>query len=240
MRHGDLAYASLWVPDAARAAAFFSAVLGWHYEGVPQPGHAHHVVGATPAQGIFGGQERSTLFACYAVDDVDAAVERVRRAGGRALEPVQEPYGRVADCVDDQGTPFAVVEVPAAAASASAASDDDRPRNGLREGDLAYFTFEVRDSARARAFYGVVLGWQFTPGEVDDGWEAPGVAPMTGLHGGHDVATGVPMYRVDDIAAAVDRVRAAGGTSTDPERQPYGISAECTDDQGTRFYLGQL
>ena len=63
---------------------------------------------------------------------------------------------------------------------------------------------------------------------------------MTGMHGGHDVATGVPMYRVDDIEAAVARVRAAGGTATDPERQPYGISAECVDDQGTRFYLGQL
>jgi predicted enzyme related to lactoylglutathione lyase len=240
VRPGDVAYASLWVPDAARAAAFFSAVLGWRFEGVPQPGHARRVVGATPAQGIFGGQERSTLFACYAVDDVDAAVERVRRAGGRAGEPVQETYGRVADCVDDQGTPFALVEVPAASASSAAGSGDDRPRNGLREGDLAYFTFEVRDSARARAFYGVVLGWQFTPGEVDDGWEAPGVAPMTGLHGGHAVATGVPMFRVDEIGAAVGRVRAAGGTSTDPERRPYGISAECTDDQGTRFYLGQL
>ena len=63
---------------------------------------------------------------------------------------------------------------------------------------------------------------------------------MTGMHGGHDVATGVPMYRVDDIATAVERVRAGGGTSTDPERQPYGISAECTDDQGAHFYLGQL
>jgi hypothetical protein len=26
----------------------------------------------------------------------------------------------------------------------------------------------------------------------------------------------------------------------DPARQPYGITAECADDQGSRFYLGQL
>lgn len=45
---------------------------------------------------------------------------------------------------------------------------------------------------------------------------------------------------VDDITAAVARVRAAGGTAADPERQPYGISAHCTGDQGTPFYLGQL
>jgi predicted enzyme related to lactoylglutathione lyase len=63
---------------------------------------------------------------------------------------------------------------------------------------------------------------------------------MTGLSGGHADVTVVPMWRVDDIEAAVARVRAAGGRATDPERQPYGISSDCEDDQGTRFYLGQL
>lgn len=49
------------------------------------------------------------------------------------------------------------------------------------------------------------------------------------------------MWTVDDIDAAVARVREAGGTVLDePSRQPYGLSAECTDDQGSRFYLGQF
>jgi len=59
------------------------------------------------------------------------------------------------------------------------------------------------------------------------------------MHGGHERATAVPMYRVDDIATAVSRVRAGGGTATDPQTQPYGLMSECTDDQGTHFYLGQ-
>ena len=63
---------------------------------------------------------------------------------------------------------------------------------------------------------------------------------MVGMTGGQDRPTIVPMYRVDDIVLAVERVRGEGGTATDPERQPYGVSALCTDDQGTRFYLGQL
>jgi predicted enzyme related to lactoylglutathione lyase len=46
------------------------------------------------------------------------------------------------------------------------------------------------------------------------------------------------MYRVDDVDAAVQRVRAAGGTATDAETQPYGRTSECTDDQGSFFYLG--
>ena len=64
-------------------------------------------------------------------------------------------------------------------------------------------------------------------------------APMIGLSGGHERATAVPMWRVDDIATAVERVRAAGGNATEPVQQPYGITSECTDDQGMRFYLGQ-
>jgi predicted enzyme related to lactoylglutathione lyase len=48
------------------------------------------------------------------------------------------------------------------------------------------------------------------------------------------------MYQVDDIAAAVDAVRAGGGTATDPERMPYGITSDCTDEQGSRFYLGEI
>ena len=175
------------------------------------------------------------MFACYAVDDLDAARARIEAAGGIAGAPSVEPHGRVADCVDDQGTPFAMVEIDSVVAAPRA-----RPVNGLREGDLSYATFEVRDTALARAFYGAVLGWRFTPGRVGDGWQIPDVAPMAGLHGGHDVATGVPMFRVDDIAAAVDRVRAAGGTATEPERQPYGVTSDCVDDQGTRFHLGQL
>lgn len=62
---------------------------------------------------------------------------------------------------------------------------------------------------------------------------------MTGMYGGADHPVVVPMYTVDDIEPAVARVREAGGTATDPARQPYGVTSECTDDQGSRFYLGQ-
>jgi uncharacterized protein len=83
------------------------------------------------------------------------------------------------------------------------------------------------------------LGWEYTPGRIEDGWQVNDIQPMSGLAGGALEPRVVPMWRVDDIAAAVDRVRAAGGTATDPEQQPYGISSECVDDQGMAFYLGQ-
>jgi predicted enzyme related to lactoylglutathione lyase len=231
-RSGDVGYVSLWVPDADRAAAFFGDVLGWRFRHGGGVG-ARQVDGQSLAHGVFGGQERSTLFLCFYSADLDAALDRVRAAGGTADEPVDEPYGRTAGCVDDQGVRFALVELPPDAAGSRLAI------NGERNGDVSYITIEVEDSGAARAFYGSVLGWQFTPGRVDDGWGIVDNVPMIGMHGGHEHATTLPMYRVDDIVATVDRVRARGGTSTDPERQSYGLSAECVDDQGTRFYLGQ-
>jgi predicted enzyme related to lactoylglutathione lyase len=169
---------------------------------------------------------------CFGVDDVGAAAERVRAAGGRADEPTDERYGRTCNCVDDQGVAFALNEVPRGSPRG--------PVNGDRPGDVSYVTMEVDDSAKARAFYRSVLGWHFTPGRVEDGWGPDDVVPMTGLHGGHERATTLPMYRVDNLEGAVERVRARGGVSTDPVRQSYGLIAECADDQGTRFYLGQL
>ena len=42
-------------------------------------------------------------------------------------------------------------------------------------------------------------------------------------------------------AHAVGRVREAGGTViSEPTRQPYGVTAECSDNQGSRFYLGEF
>ena len=249
-RQGDIGYASLWVPDVARAAAFYAAVLGWEY----RPGSApqgRQVPGAAPPQGLWGGQPRSTLFCSYLVDDAAAAVARVRAAGGQASDPDPRPYGLSADCVDDQGTRFAMHQPPAAGTggggtAAPAGPDPSGPGRtsaraaGARDGDLAYVTLEVADSRRARDFYGAVLGWQFLPGRIADGWQVVGTTPLIGLSGGHPGATAVPMWRVAQLAAAVGRVRAAGGTATEPQQQPYGLTADCTDDQGTRFHLGQL
>lgn len=228
-RHGDLAYVSLWVHDVERASSFFGSVLGWRYAA-----NGRQVEGQSLAHGLWAGEpEAPTLFLCIAVDDLDAAVGRVRAAGGTAEAPSEEPYGWVADCTDDQGMRFALY-----GASTDPAGTRG-PVNGERNGDVSYVTVEVVDSQRFRDFFGAVVGWRFSPGRVDDGWGAEDTVPMIGIHGGHERTTGVPMYRVDDIHAAVAAVRANGGTSTDVEEQPYGLSATCTDDQGTRFYLGQ-
>ncbi len=220
---GDVVYAWMRVPDAERAAAFYADVLRWQPRRRDGDG-----ISAAWSLGISGGVEPSGLFCCYLVDDLATAVDQVRQAGGRGGEPEQREYGLVADCVDDAGTDFALYQRP---------GGDDPPAG---PGALAYLTIEVPDSGQFRDFYGAVLGWTFSPGRVDDGWEVVGSTPMIGIAGGNDAVRSVPMWQVDDIAAAAQRVRDGGGTATEPAQQPYGQMSECTDDQGTRFYLGQL
>jgi predicted enzyme related to lactoylglutathione lyase len=122
-----------------------------------------------------------------------------------------------------------MLQTPASAAS-----------TGPRPGDVAYLTLRVPDGARARDFYEAVLGWSAVAGRVPDGWQVEGTTPMVGIGGGAGEPVAVPMYAVDDIEVAVAAVRTAGGSAGDIDRMPYGLTAECVDDQGLPFYLGQL
>ena len=233
LRQGDISYASLWVPDVARAAAFYGAVLGLEF----LPAHdqrGRQAPGAVPPLGLWEDPAGPTLFCSYVVDDAAAAVARVRAAGGRAEEPVPRPYGLTADCADTDGVRFALHQ-PSPGAPGTA-----QPPAGTAGGDLAYLTLEVADPARALEFYGAVLGWRGHPGRSPGGWQVESTTPMIGVSGGHAAPAAVPVWQVTDVAAAVARVRAAGGTSADPHREPYGLLAECTDDQGTRFVLGRF
>ncbi len=230
LRHGGIGYASLWVADADRAAAFFSQVLGWR--AVPS-GTGYQVEGRRIHHGIVPMPGRPTLFLAFAVRDIAEATRNVREAGGEAGEVTAQPYGLASMCTDNQGASFTVYQ-PSEGVGGSAAT----PATG-RPGDLSYVTMEVPGSERARSFYGRVLGWRFSPGSVPGGWQVEDAEPMVGLSGGHSDCTNVPVYQTGDIAATLALVREAGGTSSGPEARPYGLLADCTDDQGVRFGLWQ-
>jgi predicted enzyme related to lactoylglutathione lyase len=239
LRPGDIGYASLWVPDVARAAAFYALVLSVEY----LPGHGprgRQAAGVTPSQGLWDSDAQPTLFCSYVVDDAAAAVERVRAAGGQASAPAPRPYGPTADCVDTDGARFAVYQPSGARAAPAGPAGSRSAVPAGRDGDLIYVTLEVPDPGRTLAFYGAVLGWRSQPGRSPGGWQVEGTTPMIGVSGGHAAATVVPVWRVADVATAVARVRAVGGTATEPHAEPYGLIAECTDDQGTRFSLAQF
>jgi uncharacterized protein len=110
-------------------------------------------------------------------------------------------------------------------------------------GELSYFELGVADPDRARAFYGDLFGWEF----VDEGSGATIETPNIpgGLHGGDPGASPYLFFRVDDLAAALDRVRELGGeVAEDLEDDPetvarFGRFVICKDDQGSSFGLHQ-
>ncbi len=108
-RHGDVAYLTHAVADTGRAQAFYGAVLGWTF----LPGRVEdgwHIEGTYPPAGMHGGAGAPGIEPVYQVDDLAAAVAAVRDHGGQAGEPQQQPYGRIAECIDDQGTHFQLLQ----------------------------------------------------------------------------------------------------------------------------------
>ena len=113
-------------------------------------------------------------------------------------------------------------------------------------GELAFFELGVADTERGRAFYEGLFGWRFETGPSGNGFviETPNVP--AGMHGGDAGAAPLVFFRVDDMEAALDRVRQLGGEVEDMDVEGdessigrFGRFKLCRDDQGSPFGLHQ-
>ncbi|WP_414943512.1 VOC family protein [Amycolatopsis sp. cmx-11-32] len=233
----------LVVTDARAALDFYVEVFGARRRAEPivmedgRVGHAELAIGDSVLMLAEEFPELGNVVAAAGgplirveVPDVHAAARRAVELGGELERTVSdESHGLSGTIKDPYGQRWLVAQ--AAPRSSSGAAP-------IRHGEAGYFTFQVPDDARAKAFYGAVLGWQFSPGRVEGGWGVEGSGLQGGLWGGPGRQVGWKvMYAVDDLAAALDRVRAQGGQAGETEQQPYGLSADCTDDQGIEFWL---
>jgi predicted enzyme related to lactoylglutathione lyase len=237
-RHGDISYISLGLPDDTAGRAFYTSVLGWRFAPGQVDEVGNQVDEVIPQIGLWSGPEAGPLAMhgatlSFRVDDIATSVTRVTEQGGTAEAPETRPYGLEARCTDGDGLGFWLHQLAAPGLPA--------PPNGTAEGDVSYVTLMVADADRARGLFAAVLGWEFSPGHAPGGWNVEGPTPMLGMSGGQGERIGAVLgYQIDDIAAAVERVRSAGGTATGPDQRPYGLEANCTDDQGIRFYLHEF
>jgi predicted enzyme related to lactoylglutathione lyase len=109
----------------------------------------------------------------------------------------------------------------------------EQPSAGLVE-------FPADDPERARAFWSRVLAVELEPRAEGEGigWETHGDSPALGVHErgpGPGDRFGLVYFSVGDVAAALDRVRSAGGEVI----HSGGRWAVCRDSEGSPFGLAQ-
>ena len=238
----------LAVADARSALDWYARVFAAEPRSEPfvmedgRIGHAELAIGDSvlmladeyPELGLRGPKAHGGVSVSLAVrvPDVDATVERALALGAELVYPVSDQdYGRRGAITDPYGHRWLI--------SAAGPPPAPPPAAAPRRGDLAYATLAVPDDEAAKVFYGAVLGWRFSAGQVDRGWNIDGTSPPAGLWGGQQTPGLEPCYAVDDVDAALGEVRARGGRAQEPTDQSYGRLAECTDDQGMRFQLWQ-
>ena len=105
---------------------------------------------------------------------------------------------------------------------------------------LSLIEFPADDPARARRFWAQLLDVELEPREAGEGegWQTHSGAPAIGVHArgrGPGDSFSLPYFVVRDVAAALERVEALGGSVVHPGE----AWAVCKDSEGTPFGLAQ-
>ena len=239
----------LMTTDMGAAEKFYRNVVGWTsapFEGSPDPYTVFNRSGKVSVAGLMkrpDGMNMPPFWSMYvAVPNLEEAVTHIKRLGGSELSPVIDvpTVGRMQMMKDPQGAAFYIIQPT---------SSEERPEGRPEVGEASWHELMTTDAPAALKFYTEVFGWQ--PSETMD------MGPMGKYHmfnrphgmiGGMmnkppEMATVPPhwmiYFRVPDINAAVDRIKANGGQILNgPMEVPGGDwVVNAMDPQGAAFSL---
>jgi hypothetical protein len=124
---GALAWNELNTRDIDAAKSFYGSVFGWGFEDQDMGEMGVYTIlklgeemigGMLDITGRVPEEVPAHWLAYFAVEDTDAAVEKVRSSGGDVpFGPVDIPAGRFAVVKDPHGAVFAVIQMPEEAAA---------------------------------------------------------------------------------------------------------------------------
>ena len=105
---------------------------------------------------------------------------------------------------------------------------------------LSLIEFPADDPERARRFWAELLDVELEPrrDSEGEGWQTHACAPALGVHArgrGPGDSFSLPYFAVGDLAVALERVVALGGTVVHPGER----WAICRDSEATPFALSQ-
>ena len=238
---GTFCWADLGTTDADAAKAFYTGVFGWEAVDAPAGEAGTYTTFKLDGQDVaalyeMGEEERASLtphWSSYiSVEDVDSLAPRVLELGGEVLA---HPFdvmqsGRMTALKDPTGATVNLWQ-PREQIGAGRVNDT---------GCMVWNELATPDPARARDFFGELLGWTLEPEE-----SGYGVIKNSGaLNGGiRPPQDGEPTHwLIYFTAAALDdaiaKVREGGGSViAGPMTTPVGRVVAVRDPQGAAFAL---
>lgn len=238
----------LMTTDMKAAEGFYRNVVGWAaapFDGAAQP-YTSFSRGDVPVGGMMARPaevQAPPFWAMYvAVPRLEDGSAHVERLGGRALtEVISVPnVGRLRMMADPQGAAFYIFEPSSA---------EQRPEDAPEVGDVSWHELMTTDMTAAMTFYQELFGWQ--PTQLMDMGPVGKYQIFSRPHGTiggmmnkpKEMANVPPnwqiYFRVPDVHAAVERVKAGGGKILNgPMQVPDGDwIANAMDPQGAAFGL---
>ncbi len=255
--HGKFIWCELMTTDMDKAAAFYGSVAGWTAKTMPMPGEDGATYGIFDIRtgdadcGVAGfmiippeleGHVPPNWTGYVGVDDVDETVKLFETNGGSVNKaPFDVPgVGRMAVVADPHGavicimTPLPMDNPPPMAAQGT-------------PGTFGWHELMAGDGEEALAFYGKMFGWT-----LDHAMDMGAMGKyLIFAHRGQAIGgmmtrpPQVPMaywgyyINVPSIGAAIDRIKAGGGTVVfGPQDVPGGsVIVQAQDPQGAYFAL---
>ncbi|QIG91859.1 MULTISPECIES: VOC family protein [unclassified Bradyrhizobium] len=244
----SFAWYELLTTDVDGAIAFYGSVLGWVTKDVSTPALSYKLFmsGEFPRSGLMelpeeGRRQGATprWIGYVGVDDVDLVVRHMQERGGAVyVPPTSTNIGRVSIVADPQRATFGLLSGSSIARPAAEGLD--------ALGRVGWHELLAADWRKAFGFYSEVFGWRQA-----DGGNAPSETYQLFSAGGQTVggifnkrplepiAFWLYYFNVDDVDAAIVRVKAGGGRVYEgPLELPNGSwIVRCLDPQGATFAL---
>ena len=239
----------LMTTDTTAAERFYRNVIGWTSSPFDSASHPYTVFARSGGGQVGGLMKRPAdmnmppFWAMYiGVPKLEEAVSHIKRLGGNELSPVIEvpTVGRMQMMKDPQGAAFYIIRP---------APTEERPETAPEIGEASWHELMTTDAEAAMKFYSEVFGWR--PSETLD-MGTMGKYHMFnrphGMIGGMmnkppEMANVPPhwmiYFRVPDINAATERIKANGGKILNgPMEVPGGDwIVNAMDPQGAAFSL---
>ena len=245
---GRFAWYELMTTDLPAAQAFYAKVLGWRAQDASTSELPYTLFSAGTARlgGLMPLPEDAKKMGAtprwmgyVGVDDVEASAERITRLGGAIyVPPTNSNIGRIAVVADPQKAIVALIE--------RMQPSQPQPIELDALGRVGWHELLAEDWATAFTFYSELFGWQKADTELGptDTYQifSSGEETIGGIftkRAAEPIPYWLYYFNVEDIDAAVARVKSCGGQILEgPIEVPEGSwIIRCIDPQGAIFAL---